>query len=248
MLEAGGGFVPEDFSKRLTVVEDRIIVYSDMHIPYHDAELFCRMLETCDKERIQAIVLLGDTWDMKQWSSYGDDTPNHLFKTAKDIGREVISILIQSCLHVYISPGNHDMRFLKHNGYRVSFHDMCNMMGVGDELIDPRNGEALVTVSESPAWDACGNTLLVHPEKYGSNPLVEPAKIAQKYDKNVISGHAHHWGMSKIAVGDKYYTVCESGGGFNPNLFKYAQYSVSSMRGMVNGYCTLIDGHISLYD
>lgn len=248
MIEAQGEWRPEDFSKRLEVIENRIIVYSDMHIPYHDVDLFIRLLETAKREKIEAIVLLGDTWDMKQFGSYGDDTPSHLFSTAKSIGKEVIDLLLESHLHVYISPGNHDMRWIKKNNYQCSFHDMCNLMGIGDDLIDPREGIAVVTVSESPAWDAVGNTLLVHPEKYGSNPLVEPSKLALKFDKNVISGHAHHWGLTKMVVGEKLYHVCESGGGFDARFFKYVQYTVSSMKGMVSGYCTLIDGHISLYD
>ena len=79
---AMGGWEPEDLSIRTFVEEERIIVASDVQIPYFDRDLMRRMFHIAKALRIEAIVWLGDLMDMPIFSSFGVDDPTTTVRRA----------------------------------------------------------------------------------------------------------------------------------------------------------------------
>jgi hypothetical protein len=86
--------------------------------------------------------------------------------------------------------------------------------------------------------------MLTHPAQYGTSPLKVPGELAERFGCNIISAHAHHWGMGTSPSGR--YTVIESGGLFDERLVKYVQHRVTTHRAWVRGFVLLDDGVPSL--
>ena len=75
IANATGAWEAEDLSVRVNVPEARIIIASDVHIPYYDKHLLQRLFYTAQAMRIEAIVWLGDLMDMPTFSPWAQTTP-----------------------------------------------------------------------------------------------------------------------------------------------------------------------------
>jgi predicted phosphodiesterase len=234
-----GGWKPQDFSKRWLVTADRICVASDVHIPYHDEQLLAQMLEHCQKEGIEAIVWLGDLLDMPTFSSWGQTDHTTKFTRELDIARGVISMSAKVVEKQYWSRGNHEERWMRKLDNQTHMEQLAYMCGLGPLVEDGR-----LILSDNPSLDAFdGDWLLTHPKAYGRIPLDVPVQLARRYQQNVMSGHAHHWGMAAF----ERFMVVETGGLFAPNLHQYIQYSPRPGRDWAQGYWFLIDGEPTGY-
>src|SRR5690242_6569654 len=65
-----GDWAPEDFSTRLEIPEERILIIGDAHVPYHDENLLADPLCRADMLKLDAIVWLGDLLDNPTFSSW----------------------------------------------------------------------------------------------------------------------------------------------------------------------------------
>ena len=234
------GWEPEDLSQRIRVAEDRIIVASDVQIPYFDKELMTSMFAIAHSLRIEAIVWLGDLMDMPRFSSFGIDDTSTTFARELRITEGVLRQGARLGIQQYWSYGNHEARLL---------HKLANEIDM----------EALASIARrgpGPVWSAhhvrqpnpeYGNEwLLTHPAQYGSSPLVVPGYIADIEQKNIVAGHAHHWGMGKSPSGK--FTVIESGGLFEPKAMRYIQHRPSKHRVQCKGFVILEHGRPHLVD
>jgi predicted phosphodiesterase len=222
------------------VEEDNIIVASDVHIPYHNERLTAQMLGTAERRGAEAIVWLGDLMDNPTFSSWGQDDLSTTFKRELKIAEGLIRLASTIVDRQYWSFGNHEARWMRKNGEQVDMELLANMAGLSDLV---RSGH--LVMSDHPSLLYRDDWYLTHPSTYGSVPLVVPGKLAELFSKNVVSAHAHHWGMGTSPTGR--FTVIESGGLFNPLLVKYVQQRVTTHRQWVGGYVALDRGVPTLF-
>ena len=239
LLELQRGWTPDDFSERLRVTEDRVLVLADAHIPYHDPKVLAQVLDFARRQRVEAIVWLGDLMDLPTYSSWGTDDLTTLYKRELGIVAGVIEVAGEIVKKQYWSLGNHEARIMRRNGFQFGMEQLALMAGLDELMRDER-----LVVSDNPTLDYGDNWMLTHPASYGGQPLVVPGRVADRYQKHVVSAHAHHWAQGKSPSGR--FTVVESGGLFHAEYIKYVQHRITDHRAWVQGYVFLADGEAFL--
>lgn len=230
-----------DYSAHPKIAERVIAIASDVHVPYHDAALVAHFVKVAQASGAQAVVWLGDLVDNMMLSRYGNTDVRSTFRDQMEQAGAVIQATA-ACVQVqYWSIGNHEYRWMSKMGFHGDMDMFVRMAGVGD-LID--SGRLIVSDDPTLLYSHGAEWMLTHPEFYSSTPLVVPGKLAERFAKNVISGHTHHWGMSTSASGR--YTIIESGGLFNPALIEYTNRKVTAHRAWTPGFVLLNDGVPSL--
>lgn len=229
---ARGDWTPQDYSKQISIEEDTITVVSDIHVPYHREELTILSILESKQRGCGAYVILGDLFDMHLFSSFGVTDKSTRFQRELRMGAEIVRQAAGEIGKVYWSSGNHEERWIRKNEYNVGMSELAAMCGLSD-LID----QGLLFVSDNPSMAGHHNWMLTHPTTYGSTPLVVPGKLADLYEHNVMSAHAHHFGLGTSPSGK--YVVVETGGLFDPRLVQYKQWRVTTHRQWVSGFWIL---------
>lgn len=236
-----GSNQPKNYSERLEIREHRILIASDVHVPYHDEELVARFIHHADEEDYEAIVWLGDLMDNPTFSSWDREDLVTTFDNELDQVEGIIRLAAEVVDVQYWSIGNHEQRWMRRMGYQGNMKHLARLAGLQD-LLD----EGSLVVSDNPSMDyEYGSWMLTHPKEYGSTPLVVPGKLADKFHQNVVSAHAHHWGMGTSPSGE--YTVIDSGGMFEPEYVAYIQNQVTTHRAWVKGYVSLEFGEPTMH-
>lgn len=242
LASARGGWQAEDYSQRILITDRRIAIASDVHIPYHNEKLVADFLHKCQDYQIEAIVWLGDLLDHHTFSSWGRTDYTTHYTREREIARTVLEMASEIVPVQYWSLGNHEERLFRKVENQLGMEDLARLVGA-QQMVE----EGKLILSDNPSLDAAADSygkprwMLTHPAKYGSTPLVVPGELAGRYQQNVLSAHAHHWGMGTDKSG--HYTVVETGGLFDPRFHQYAQHRVTGHRAWVAGWWFLIDGY-----
>lgn len=239
-----GDWEPTDYTLRVPVIEEKVLVVSDVHIPYHDEALLADALARAEMHEVEAIVWLGDLLDNPTFSPWGVDDTSTNFARELDIAEGLIreADRLPSIKRQYWSLGNHEERWFRRLGGQVNMEHLARVAGLGDML-----KRGTLTISDNPTLDYHRNKwMLTHPADYAGTPLVVPGQLAEKFGRNIVSAHAHHWAMGKSPSGR--YTVIESGGAFQPKHVKYTNHRVTRHRTWVQGYVLLDHGQPTLFD
>lgn len=243
LQQARGDWTPTDYSLKIALKERIICIASDAHIPYHDERLIAFMFEECIRRKVQAIVWLGDLLDMPHFSSYDEVDKTVRFQRDLQIVRVVLETADQlpGIQRQVWSMGNHEARYMRTLHWQVNLTHLAFQAGL-TALIEADR----LTVSDNPSLTYLDGTwLLTHPKSYGPTPLVVPGKLADRFNVNVVSAHAHHYGMGVSPMGS--YTVVETGGLFNPKLHEYIQHQVTTHRAWQQGFWIIENGQVSGY-
>lgn len=241
LRSARGEWQPVDYSARLLIPDRRIAVASDVHIPYHNEKLLAYFLDHCRDEGMQSIVWLGDLLDLPTFSSWGRTDYSTLYQRELGITRRVIEMAAERVDAQYWSRGNHEERILRRLDRQIGMREIALMAGLGGLL-----EAGTLLVSDNPTLDAAWHAgkptwMLTHPAKYGRSPLAFPGQLALRYQQNVMSAHAHHWGMGTDPTGR--YLVVETGGFFDSRYHEYVNHRVTGHRAWASGYWFLTDAH-----
>lgn len=237
-----GEWQPEDFSERMEIPEERVLVLGDAHVPYHDENLLADALCRADMLKVDAIVWLGDLLDNPTFSSWGQDDLTTTFERELTIVEGIVREAATIVKKQYWSFGNHEQRWFRKMGEQCNMSHLAKIAGLGDLL---KSGQFVV--SDNPTLDYHHRTwMLTHPADYSGQPLAVPGIIADRFEQNVVSAHAHHWAQGKSPSGK--FTVIESGGLFNTSRIKYVQHRVTRHRSWVQGYVLLDHGRAQLFD
>lgn len=239
-----GDWTPTDYTERDEVSEECVLVISDVHIPYHDEDLLSDALIRAEVLGVEAIVWLGDLLDNPTFSPWGADDLSTNFARELDIAEGLIreAAKIGSVKKQYWSLGNHEERWFRRLGGQCNMTHLARTAGLDDLL---RAGT--LVVSDNPTLDYHNKSwMLTHPADYSGQPLAVPGQLADKFDRSIVSAHAHHWAHGKSPSGK--YTVIESGGAFDPAKVKYVNHRVTRHRVWVQGYVILDHGRAQLFD
>jgi UDP-2,3-diacylglucosamine pyrophosphatase LpxH len=236
MRQARGIWKPTDYSKHPLIPDRKIMVLADVHLPRHDEKFLAEAFDRAYQEGVEAIVFLGDLMDNPTWSKWGIEDWSDNYERELNICEAIIRCAALSAPHVYWSYGNHEARVLHELKAQISMRHLALLAELQD-LLD----QGILIVSDDPTLEAFDGTwMLTHPKAYGPQPLVKPGLIATRYEKNVLSAHAHHYASGLDQTGR--WQVIESGGLFKPEYFRYIQYQITGHRAWVQGYWILTDG------
>jgi predicted phosphodiesterase len=90
----------------------RILVLSDIHVPYHSIEALTAAFDFAVKEKPDAILLNGDTIDCHRLSRFIKDPKKRNFKQELDTFKELFDIIKKTFnCKIYFKVGNHEERY-----------------------------------------------------------------------------------------------------------------------------------------
>lgn len=99
----------EDFV--MPIGSSRVLVLSDIHIPYHDRKALKLALEYGKEHKCNAVLLNGDTLDFFQLSRYIKDRRLRDFAGELELGKQFLESLKQLECPIYYKVGNHEERY-----------------------------------------------------------------------------------------------------------------------------------------
>jgi len=90
----------------------RLLVMSDIHIPYHNINAITAVLDFAKKEKPDAVLLNGDTLDFFQLSRFVKDPKKRSFAHELKAFKEFMDVLKKTLnAKIYFKIGNHEERY-----------------------------------------------------------------------------------------------------------------------------------------
>jgi len=173
--------------------QNKILVISDLHLPYHDEKAIEVALLKGKAENVNIIILLGDLLDMYQLSQWVKDPKNPNMATELEICREFLQLLRKEFPDAEIiwKEGNHEARWQTYF-YRnapdvavlpgMTVYDYMNVEQYGIQVIRDNRP---INVS----------TLLLYHGHELPRGLTNPVNQARgqwlRATANMIAGHGH---------------------------------------------------------
>ena len=191
----------------------KVLVISDIHLPYHDDKALFASLEYGLKEQVDTIYINGDLLDFALISKHENNTTKHSVKYELDCAKIFLKGLREmfpKALIIY-KYGNHDLRFDK--WIRLKAPELLDIEHINlAEILGLRELEIIQL--DSLQWCYMWDIAVLHghelPMKSGG---INPARTARmKINRPLIIGHFHR--QSKDAgmiLGKPYYYAYSSG-------------------------------------
>jgi predicted phosphodiesterase len=176
------------------VIKDakKILVLSDIHVPYHNIKAITTMIDREGKEKPDVILLNGDLLDCHSLSKYVKNPKMRSFAEELEIAGQLINVLKKElCERIILKLGNHEERY-QHFLWTKS----KELIGVEDfemrNLMIKRAGDIEV-VSDKRIIKA-GHLNIVHGHEFISSSGQVSSVAKSFYDKgkaSVLGGHHH---------------------------------------------------------
>lgn len=177
--------------KEKTEVKDYIIegykvaVLSDIHFPFVDFKMLDKIKVFIKKQKVDAIVILGDLVDFYQLSTFSkemkiDDTITAI-KFAKEYLKE-LNIIIPK---VYYRLGNHEERLEKY-----IYNKSKEIAEILEIFLDFESYFGAVIVKKNDIL-RYGNFFLYHGHEFNIRSINPARRILERFGINMILGHYH---------------------------------------------------------
>lgn len=90
----------------------RIVIFSDIHVPFHSVDCLTAAIQYCKKEKPDAILLNGDTIDCHHLSRFVRDPKKRIFAKELKTFQELIEVFEKQLkCKIYFKVGNHEERY-----------------------------------------------------------------------------------------------------------------------------------------
>lgn len=189
-------FIPEshiDHAQvwRLPKQYKKILLISDIHIPYHDVDSIKSCLKYAKKEGVDCVYINGDLLDFFQVSFHEKDAKKRpTLADELEMGRKFLKGLreFMGCA-VYYKPANHEHRLERY--LRVKAPELLDVEEFRLDVL-LRLGE--LKINYVGRRDKCyfGGLLVEHGDRIKGNGGVNPAQtLYRRYKRHAICGHFH---------------------------------------------------------
>jgi len=153
---------------------NRIGVFSDMHIPYHDVEAITVAINHCIEMKCNAIILNGDAIDFYQLSRFSKDPRQRDVAYELDAVASVIRKLNELFGKVLYKIGNHELRYEKY--LRLKAPELLNVPEYQFENLMSQRGAKCEIIPHSIIL--AGKLPIIHGHEFqgGNTSAVNPAR------------------------------------------------------------------------
>jgi predicted phosphodiesterase len=175
---------------RLPKANKKVLVLSDIHIPFHDSEALQAALQYGKDNNIDAIYLNGDTLDFYQLSFHEKDPRKVNIATELELAREFLLYLRSnfSCPIYWIS-GNHEIRLERY--LKVKAPELIDIQDFQIPVLLRFAEHGVIEVPYSSKV-YFGKLMVEHGDKMKGAGGVQPARtLLLKFKRPVICGHFH---------------------------------------------------------
>lgn len=190
-------FLPESHTKHVEVwklpkANKKVLVLSDIHIPYHDVEAIKVALNEGKQQGIDTIYLNGDILDFFMLSFHEKNPKNRPgLKQELEMAREFFAYLRQefSNATIYFKPGNHEYRLERYLYLKAPELLDCEEFKL--EVLLQLSDFRIIFISKR-IKTYFGDLLVEHGDRMKGNGGVNPARsLYMRYKRHVLAGHFH---------------------------------------------------------
>lgn len=207
-----------------------VLVIGDVHCPIHDERWVEIAIKTAKHFGCRKVVVNGDLIDAGTISRHlgGEWRRKAELNDDVEASGAVIKLLCSEFDEVFYTMGNHTQRMIKMFLGEVSWQNLMKMI-----FDNPK-----FKGTERHFLEINGKVRCLHPRSYSKIRGKLTAELAQRYQVHLITGHHHHSAVSASADGK--YQAVEVGTLARIDLFGYAQYAMSNMPEMMNGFAIVL--------
>lgn len=170
----------------------RVLVLSDIHIPYHSIEAITAALDFGKKEKPDAILLNGDTIDFFGLSRFCKEPGKRDFAAELAAFAEFFIILQKTfkCA-IYFKLGNHEERY--NHFLWAKAHELAGVSEFNLENIIKARAEGITVIGDKRIIKA-GDLDIIHGHEFGGS-VFSPVNIARglflRAKVSAMQGHNH---------------------------------------------------------
>lgn len=189
--------MPESHIKHVDVwklpkANKKVLVLSDIHIPYHDVEAIKTALNEGKQQGIDTIYLNGDILDFFMLSFHEKNPKNRpSLKNELDMAREFFAYLRQEFPNVtiYFKPGNHEYRLERYLYLKAPELLDCEEFQL-KVLLELAKHKIIFIEKRTKTY--FGDLLIEHGDRMKGNGGVNPARsLYMRYKRHILTGHFH---------------------------------------------------------
>ena len=173
------------------IENDKILLLSDTHFPYHDLEAINTAIEYGLENDIEAFYLNGDILDCAKISRWGIDNKMMSFEEERDMFWGFIEYLKQFEKDIIFKAGNHEERIEAYLKSRTPELATLSDFSIAKILKLEEYGVSYV---ESRRKAIFNSLTVIHGHEFGESTFspVNPARgLFLRAKSNVIAGHTH---------------------------------------------------------
>lgn len=170
----------------------RLLVLSDIHIPYHNIEALTCAFDFAKGEKPDAILLNGDTLDFFGLSRFSKDPKARSFAHELKTFKEFMDILKKTFnSKIYFKIGNHEERYFHFLWMKA--HEIVGVEEFELENIIKSRAEGIEIIKDKRIMKA-GDLNIIHGHEFGGS-VFSPVNIARglflKGKVSAMQGHNH---------------------------------------------------------
>ena len=182
----------EDYDPFKIEGNNKFLIFSDTHVPYHDVSALTTMFDYAIDRDITAILINGDFWDFHQLSYFLKDPRKRKASQELEIGKDFLRTLrkLFPTQKIYFKIGNHEERWEKYLKTKApeifdiaEFH-LENLFPFGELGIECISDKRIVNI---------GKLSVLHGHELGLKGInVNPARTTflKAYESTLV-GHSH---------------------------------------------------------
>lgn len=215
-----------------------MLIMSDLHIPYHDAELIDTAIRHAQDMGIAQWLIVGDLMDGNQWSKRGlNTTYQRRWQDDAEIAQAIVHQLVEHVGPGTVLMGNHDAWFIKHFRGQAESEWLLSRIFRTDENV-------LWSTFEQCSIKSGGREIrATHGANYSSaNPLGVGQRLAARWECGIVMGHQHH-ATHGLSWSGRHQIVC-MGGMHDPRKLAYIHESPRANPAQTRSYVILKDGNM----
>jgi predicted phosphodiesterase len=222
-------------------VDGDMLIMSDLHIPYHDADLIDEAVDRACSAGIKQWLIVGDMMDGNQWSKRGLAlTYQRRWQDDAEIAQAMIHYLVERIGPGVVLMGNHDAWFIRHfRGQAETAWLLSRIFNTDDDVIWSHHEQCLIR---------SGGRMIraLHGANYsGANPLGVGQRLSAKYESAIVMGHQHH-ATHGLSWSGRHQIVC-MGGMHDPRKLMYLHESPRTNPQQSRSYVILRSGYMAHY-
>jgi predicted phosphodiesterase len=171
----------------------RLLILSDVHIPYHNVEAVTLALQYGKDKNVNGIMLNGDILDFYGLSTFEKDPRKRRFSDELEMGRQFLRVLRKEFegVPIYYKLGNHCERYERYLRIKAP-----ELLDVSEFRLDVllKFGELGVELIDDKRIVKFGKLNIMHGHEFGKSVFspVNPARgLYMRGKENCIAGHNH---------------------------------------------------------
>lgn len=199
----------------------------DWHVPVHSVDMFKKLcsISVNSFPYLEGIIIGGDFINHEILGKFDlfDNPPT--LREEYDVAKRVLDILCKCFRRVVVMGGNHDYRFNRYMKGQLTIEWVYNALCSANNF----------TYTSANRIEVGEDLIICHPaSSYSRMRAKVPLNIANKFHKNVMSGHTHHGGL--VISDNAKHWACEPGAMLDPNKLEYYHRYLDAKPDFVNGF------------